>query len=71
MTTIIRTSDCYALHVTCDPVKALPGQVEIRIQSEFTGAKDPQALQTKFQAIVDREVAEVIAGTIMAGATKY
>lgn len=71
MTTIVQTSDCYALHITTEPVQSLPGQVEIRIQSQFTGAKEPHALQTKFQAIVDREVAEVIAGTIMAGATKY
>lgn len=71
MTTIIKTSDCYALHFTAEPVEALPGQIEIHIQSQFTGAKDPAGLQTQFQAVVDRQVAEVLAGTILAGCEKF
>jgi len=49
MTTLtIQQSEDYFLHINVRPVAALPGQFALTIESQWLGADDPNARQTKF-----------------------
>ena len=48
----INNTDNYVESVLVRPVVALPGQYQIVIQSQLLDAKDPTALQVKYQTIV-------------------
>ena len=49
---IINQTNNYIESVLVRPIVALPGQYQIVIQSQLLDAKDPAALQVKYQTIV-------------------
>ena len=49
---IINQTSSYVETILFRPIKALPGQYEVVIQSQLLHAKDPTSFQVKYQTIV-------------------
>ena len=51
----ISQNDVFCRQVSIEPIEALQGQFCLQFDSLLRSAKDPQALQRNFEAILDRD----------------
>lgn len=66
-TTTIYQADNYLLHVTVLPIEALPGKVHLKIESQYLDTSNPQERQVKFDTVLDRGQATLIANVLLSG----
>ena len=55
MKTEISNSGVFSRQVSLEPIAALPGHFCLQFESKLGSAKDPQAVQRNFEAILGRE----------------
>ncbi len=55
MKTQLCVSGTFSRQATLEPIAALPGKFCLKFESVLDGAKDPQAVQRNFQAILGRD----------------
>jgi len=55
MKTQLCVSGVFSRQVSLEPIVAIPGQFCLEFQSSLETAKDPQAVQRNFQAILGRD----------------
>lgn len=70
MTQTIIDNGAYSLRVTVKPIKALPGQFNIRAESQYKGAKNPDVWREVFQVTCDQRGLEAFGRDIYEAATE-
>ena len=63
MKQVIQVTDTYLLHFTTIPHNN--GTKTVRVESQWTGAKDPDGLQTRWQATLTNKQWANIAGLLL------
>lgn len=66
----IQVSDDYRLHFTISKVSSPPDCLNLKIESQWLLAKDPDARQTRYQTTLTRENALKVAAAILEEATR-
>ena len=68
MTTVtLKQAENYLLHVTVLPVEALPGKIHLKIESQYLDASNPRERRVKFDTVLDRGQATLIANALLSG----
>jgi len=52
MTILIQQSEDFALHVSVTPTTSPPSSVQLKIESQWLGAKDPLDRQVRYRVIL-------------------
>lgn len=66
-TTTIYQANNYLLHITVLPIEALPGKVHLKIESQYLDASNPHERQVKFDTVLNRGQATLIANVLRSG----
>jgi hypothetical protein len=68
--TTIQLSDDYRLHFSINEVSSPSGCLNLKIESQWLGAKDPDARQTRYQTTLTRADALKVAVAILKEAAR-